>query len=154
MKSLDIAKDIVYLCNDEKIKFNNTKIQKLLYLFVGFCLINNIDEILNIDEKPKLWPYGPVFPNVHKKYESLKNYLGDKIISTDNEKIKNILTETVKKWGHIPAGKLSAWTHIEDSPWDILYKKGAKWNTEMDLYLIKMYFLRRVENVVEYEEVV
>ena len=152
MKSLDIAKDIVYLCNNQNIKFNNTKIQKLLYLFVGFCLINDIDEIKNIDEKPRLWPYGPVFPNVHKKYESIKNYSGDKIISTDNEKIKNILTETVKQWGPIPAGKLSAWTHIEDSPWDILYREGAKWNTEMDLYLIKMYFLRRVKNVIEYEE--
>jgi uncharacterized phage-associated protein len=62
MKTLEIAKDIVFLCNKNGYKFNNTKIQKLLYLFVGFCLINGIEEIYDIDENPKLWPYGPVFP--------------------------------------------------------------------------------------------
>ena len=68
-KTLELAKDIVFLCKENKYQFNNTKIQKLLYLFVVFCLINNIDEIYDIDEKPKIWPYGPVFPKVHKRYQ-------------------------------------------------------------------------------------
>ena len=69
MKTLELAKDIAFLCRKNNYQFNNTKIQKLLYLFVGFCLINDVSEIYDIDETPKLWPYGPVFPRVHKKYQ-------------------------------------------------------------------------------------
>ena len=81
MKSIDIAKDIVSLCKKNSHEFNNTKIQKLLYLFVGFCLINDVKEIYSIDEFPRLWPYGPVFPKVHKRYDSIRN-CDDEIKST------------------------------------------------------------------------
>ncbi len=148
MKTIEIAKDIVYLCKKNGYDFNNTKIQKLLYLFVGFCLINDVSDVYNIDESPKLWPYGPVFPKVHKKYESIKEHDALEITSITNKKVKKILEETVKKWGNISAGKLSAWSHIEDSPWDVLVKRGEKWNTSIDLDHIKIYFARMVENVI------
>lgn len=149
MKSLDIAKDIAYLCKKEKIDFTNTKIQKLVYLFVGFCLINDIDEINNIDEPPHLWPFGPVFPKVHKNYDSLiKKHQGTEIISTKNAKVIKILEETVKKWGIVSAGKLSTWSHLDDSPWDVVYKSGASWNTKIDLIYLKIYFENNVENVI------
>ena len=44
MKTVDLAKDIVYLCRKNKIEFNNTKVQKLLYLFIGFSLMNDVEE--------------------------------------------------------------------------------------------------------------
>jgi uncharacterized phage-associated protein len=148
MKSIDIAKDIAYLCKKNGYEFNNTKIQKLLYLFVGFCLINDVNDVYTIDESPKLWPYGPVFPKVHKKYDSIKDRNGTELISVSDEKTKKILEETVKKWGKVSAGILSAWSHMENSPWDLLVKEGAKWNTEIDLDYIKVYFARMVENVI------
>ena len=148
MKTLEIAKDIVFLCNKNNYEFNNTKIQKLLYLFVGFCLINGIEEIYDIDEKPKFWPYGPVFPRVHKKFDAIKEIKRDKIESISNKEAINILEKTVEKWGIIPAGKLSSWSHSEDSPWHLMVKEGAKWNTEIDLSYIKIYFARRVENIL------
>jgi len=148
MKTIEIAKDIVSLCKRNGYDFNNTKIQKLLYLFVGFCLINDVSDVYNIDESPKLWPYGPVFPKVHKKYESIKEYDASEITSITNEKVKKILEETVKKWGNISAGKLSAWSHIEDSPWDVLVKRGEQWNTSIDLDHLRIYFTRMVENVI------
>jgi uncharacterized phage-associated protein len=147
MKSIDIAKDMVSLCKKNNYEFNNTKIQKLLYLFVGFCLINNVEEVYSIDEYPRLWPYGPVFPKVHKRYDSIRN-CDDEIKSVRDDKTKKILEETVKKWGKVSAGKLSAWSHMEDSPWDLLVKEGAKWNTEMDLHSLKIYFAKKVENVI------
>ena len=148
MKTLEIAKDIVFLCNKNGYEVNNTKIQKLLYLFVGFCLINGIEEIYDMDEKPKLWPYGPVFPKVHKKFKEIKEIKRDKIESISDKEAINILEKTVEKWGSVPAGKLSSWSHSEDSPWASLVKKGAKWNTEIDLDYIKIYFVRRVENII------
>ena len=147
MKSIDIAKDMVSLCKKNNYEFNNTKIQKLLYLFVGFCLINDVKEIYSIDEFPRLWPYGPVFPKVHKRYDSIRN-CDDEIKSVRDDKTKKILEETVKKWGKVSAGKLSAWSHMENSPWDLLVKEGAKWNTEMDLHSLKIYFAKKVENVI------
>ena len=147
MKSIDIAKDIISLCKKNKYEFNNTKIQKLLYLFVGFCLINNVEEIYSIDEFPRLWPYGPIFSKVHKRYDNIRN-CDDEIKFTKDDKIKKILEETVRKWGKVSAGKLSAWSHMEDSPWDLLVKEGAKWNTEIDLDYIKIYFVRKIENVI------
>ena len=148
MKTLEIAKDIAFLCRENDYPFENAKIQKLLYLFVGFCLINNISEIYDIDEKPKLWPFGPVFPRVYKKYKEIKEYKQDAIKSLENEEIIKILEQTVKKWGKIPGGKLSIWSHLPNSPWDILVKKGAKWNTEMPLEDIKTYFQNNVDNVI------
>ncbi len=148
MKTLEIAKDIVFLCNKNGYEVNNTKIQKLLYLFVGFCLINGIEEIYDMDEKPKLWPYGPVFPKVHKKFEAIKDIKRDKIESISDEEAINILEKTVEKWGSVPAGKLSSWSHSEGSPWHLMVQEEAKWNTEMNLDLIRIYFARRVENIL------
>jgi len=148
MKALEIAQDIAYLCNKYNYPFNNTKIQKLLYLFVGFCLINNVSEIYTIDEKPKIWPYGPVFPRVHKKYNEIEQSAINDIQSVSDEKIKNILEQTVKQWGNIAAGKLSKWSHMPDSPWDTLVKRGEQWNTEINLDDIKSYFKNNVENVI------
>ena len=148
MKTLEIAKDIMFLCNKNGYEVNTTKIQKLLYLFVGFCLINGIEEIYDMDEKPKLWPYGPVFPRVHKKFKAIKEIKRDKIESISDKEAINILEKTVEKWGNIPAGKLSIWSHTKGSPWDLLRIEGANWNTEIDLDYIKIYFTQRVENVI------
>ena len=148
MKTLEIAKDIMFLCNKNGYEVNNTKIQKLLYLFVGFCLINGIEEIYDMDEKPKLWPYGPVFPKVHKKFEAIKEIKRDKIESISDKEAINILEKTVEKWGSVPAGKLSSWSHSEGSPWHLMVQEGANWNTEMNLDRIKIYFARRVENIL------
>lgn len=115
---------------------------------MGFCLINDINDIYDIDESPQLYAYGPVFPIVHKKFDSIKNYEGAEIISVSDQKTKKILEETVRKWGDISAGRLSAFSHMEGSTWDILVKNGAKWKTEIDLNYIKVYFARRVENVI------
>jgi uncharacterized phage-associated protein len=52
----------------------------LLYLFIGFALINDSDIKDNIDEKPKLWAYGPIFPIVHKEYNQIANYSAEDFI--------------------------------------------------------------------------
>ena len=150
MKTLELAKDIAFLCRKNNYQFNNTKIQKLLYLFVGFCLINDVSEIYDIDETPKLWPYGPVFPRVHKKYQDqIKECQQDGVKSVSDEKIKEILEQTVKKWGNISAIALSDWSHRKGSPWyELAMEKFAQWNTEIDLDDIKIYFKNNVENVI------
>ena len=47
IKTANIVMDIIYLCKKHKLQYSNTKVQKLLYLFIGFCLMNDIEEIKN-----------------------------------------------------------------------------------------------------------
>ena len=164
--SVDLAKDVVFLCRKYKHEFNNTKVQKLMYLFLGFALVNNVDlgdeekeedgfEVVIIDELPKAWPYGPVFPKVHKKYnEILKMGCDDKYqLSVTDEKARNILEKTVEKWGQNSASKLSAWSHKEGSPWDVVVKQqGFSWNTPIPAGLIREYFEERVVNILQENE--
>jgi uncharacterized phage-associated protein len=91
---------------------------------------------------------GESFVPENKKFEEIKEIKRDKIESISDKEAINILEKTVEKWGIIPAGKLSSWSHSEDSPWDELVKKGANWNTEINLNDIKIYFARRVENII------
>ncbi|QED23103.1 Panacea domain-containing protein [Candidatus Deianiraea vastatrix] len=163
MKTVDLAKDIIFLCKKYGHHESKTKIHKLIYLILGFALINNIqptekvkdidDEEIDsvIDELPKAWPYGPVFPKVDKNY--------NKIMSTDfnnydlsvknDPKLTKIVEETVRQWGKNTAGQLSDWSHEENSPWDVVVKQqGSGWNTPIPLPLVEEYFEKSVENIL------
>ncbi len=150
MNTVDLAKDIVSLCRKHKYEFNSTKIQKLLYLFLGFALMNDaIDETNQFDELPEAWPYGPVFPTVHKNYhEIIKHNTCN--ISLNDEKLEQILEKTVQFWGRISATKLSEWSHKEGSPWYELIEIGKmNWKAPIDQNSIRNYFLDSVQNVLE-----
>lgn len=168
MKSIELAKDVVYLCEKHQHEYNNTKVQKLIFLILGFALMNNIkptekvkdydgEEIDSvIDELPKAWPYGPVFPKVHKKYSEIRSTnFKDYELSVSNDKVlKEIVEKTVKLWGQVSASKLSGWSHEKGSPWDVVVQQGnASWNTPIPLGIITYYFCSSMQNVLtEYEE--
>lgn len=153
MKTVDLAKDIVYFCRKNGIEFNNTKIQKLLYLFIGFTLMNDVDEIKEIDELPKAWEYGPVFPKVYKNYSKIiSNIPSNYTPSIANPKMREILEKTVKLWGRVSAGKLSDWSHKDGSPWDVVVKNNAKCNATIPIELMYNYFSENVENVLKEDE--
>jgi uncharacterized phage-associated protein len=152
IKTTDLAKDIIFICKRHNIEYGNTKIQKLLYLFIGFALMNDIEEIRYIDELPKAWQYGPVFPKIYKQYNELinieKNYTLS-ISSLQNPKVDKIIEKTVQLWGSLPAGVLSDWSHKTNSPWDIVVNKNqSKWNAVIPLEMIYNYFAENVENVL------
>lgn len=62
--SLDVAAYIAQECDRRGYTYNNTKIQKLLYVAYGVMLAWQNERIC--DEYPRAWPYGPVFPKVFK----------------------------------------------------------------------------------------
>jgi uncharacterized phage-associated protein len=151
IKTTDIAKDVIFLCTKYGYDFNNTKVQKLIYLFIGFCLMNDVEAIKNIDELPKAWQYGPVFPKVYKKYSSLIGEINNShILSINDDKMMmDIFEKTIKFWGRVPASKLSEWSHKESSPWDIVINKNKeKWNAVIPLEMMYNYFSENVENVL------
>lgn len=141
--SIELARHIAYLCLQNEYDYNNTKIQKLLYICYGVILALK-DKIL-INESPCAWPYGPVFPRV---FNYIKNDLaGDyaKPMNIADIEIANIIEHTIKCFGKFFAGRLSGWSHKEGSPWDTIIKKNhLEWNTIIPDNLIKQYFEEKV----------
>jgi uncharacterized phage-associated protein len=157
--SLDLAKHIIYLLNrKEGCSVSNTKVQKILYSYIGFALSskkNKVPKEVLIDELPNAWDNGPVFPNV---YKFIKNFhgsikqLGANLLElTKNERI--VLEKTVDALGKFSAGKLSAWSHLPNSPWDKVYNlQEAKYH-KIPLELIKSYFEEEIECIEEFANV-
>ncbi len=166
MKVTNIAKDIIYLCKKYNYPCNHTKVQKLLFLYIGFCLLNGVradeessldldsnevETMTIVDEQPKAWPYGPVFSKVNNKYheiemEALTEPYSLKIKDEPN---KSILAETVKKYGRVDSGQLTEWLQKAGSPWDSVKQiDGTGWNTVIPLDLIREYFDNNIENII------
>jgi Uncharacterized phage-associated protein len=148
MKSYDsilVAKYMLAIAKDRNISLNVTKVQKLLYILYGYYLAN-YDNHQIIEEDPKAWPYGPVFPRSQKKVD-YSNILP--LDSPDFEDIKRDkkLTEAINyvidKYSAFSASKLSEWSHQEGGPWYLATKqKGFNWNTPIPNEYIYEYFKR------------
>ena len=68
--SLDYVKLLAWLayykCN---VILNKTQMQKILFMCYGQALVIKNDTPLFVDDTPKAWPFGPVFPRSYKRYE-------------------------------------------------------------------------------------
>lgn len=141
LDSVEVAKAIRYSGNQYGYKLNMTQINKLLYIIYGAWLVQKKQFLTT--EKPSAWPYGPVFPKVHK---NIKLY--DAVTKDDYEKIKKInsdittlIDEVVSKFGNLTAGQLSEWSHEENSPWySAVHSSKGKWNTKLNDEDIYNYF--------------
>jgi uncharacterized phage-associated protein len=136
--SVDIARYLIQECLYNKVNdIGNTKINKLLYIVYGIFLALYERPILN--ESPKYFPYGPVFPRVYRKYAELKP-----LEFNIDEKLKEVIEFTMKYFSNISAGKLSAWSHEEGSPWDKIHKTDNVYGIELDNNDIYEYFKKIV----------
>ena len=140
--SILVAKYLLALANQKKRNLNVTKVQKLLFIAYGYFL-SKLDVKL-LDETPKAWPFGPVFPKTQKKVDYTVVYdvnapefdeLRQDSIITD------ILNTIIDSYSKFTASQLSDWSHMEGSPWDRSTKKpGFQWNKEINEEYIKEYF--------------
>lgn len=138
LDSVEVARAIRFSGQEKQFALNMTQINKLLYILYGNWLVKNKQRLTA--EAPSAWPYGPVFPNVHRRIA-----LYDPITDTEYKNIKercqeviSMLDAVVQKYGHFSAGSLSEWSHKEGSPWHIaVMKSNGKWNTKIadtDIY--------------------
>ncbi|MCP4355008.1 MAG: SocA family protein [Proteobacteria bacterium] len=138
-----IAGYIMYYCDEKKAAnpgyhYNNTKIQKLLFVVYG-TLLAKFESVM-LDESPKMWPYGPVFPSVFKEFK--KGGIESRGVSFDGcEKHKEYIDMAIEFFGKYSAKALSDWSHEPNSPWARTQEdnEGA-WNTEINDKDIKEYF--------------
>lgn len=140
--SIEVAKYMMALANQKGMVLNVTKVQKLLFIVYGFFLAKHNRVIM--EEQPKAWPYGPVFPRARKQIDY------GKIISIDYEYIAtakkdidltDFLNQLLVDVGELSALALTEWSHKKDGPWYRTTKqKGFKWNDPIPDEYIKEYF--------------
>lgn len=140
--SVLVARFLLALAFKKGIVLNVTKVQKLLYIAYGFFLGQKGRKLLN--ESPKAWPYGPVFPRTRKKVDY------SKVISLEAEEFHEIkedqevvefLDKLIDKYSVFTASQLSEWSHTKGSPWDKATKEaGFNWNSPISDELITEYF--------------
>jgi len=141
--SYEIARYIMYLCeqkkqNDARYVYNNTKIQKLLFAVYG-TLLARFGKAF-IDESPKMWPYGPVFPRVFNKIKE-EGFQAKPLVCDCSEEIIEYINRTIDFFGKYSATTLSNWSHEPDSPWSRTREVyGDDWNKDIQPMDIKEYF--------------
>lgn len=135
----------MYRCNalktaDAAYEYNNTKIQKLLYILYGFYWARR--NLRLVGEQPKLWPHGPVFPRVFKYIQKNGFYSGDDTIFLEIQNAdQELFDELIRDFGMFKAGTLSDWSHNEGSPWArTKLDVGDRWNTPINDDYIQTYF--------------
>ena len=105
------------LANEKGVILNATQVQKLLYMAYGLFLAEGRKII---EEQPKAWPFGPVFPRAQKKVAYNKQATLDdpelNVISED-QAIKLMFNDLIDKFGTVTATKLSNWSHEVGGPW-------------------------------------
>ena len=143
-KSTILAKFITAYLNDKRADVNMTKIQKHTYIVYGSFLAIHDERIC--DERPKAWPYGPVFPTTRNNLLRLDlnaislsdNDVQEIASDRDVVSLMGIVYNTFGQW---PASYLSEWSHKEGSPWErTVYSDGFKWGDVIGDDFIKSYF--------------
>lgn len=124
---------------------NMTQLQKLLYIAYGSYLA--LSGNILVDEQPKAWPYGPVFPKVRKQIQlNIVPDPNDKelAIIKEDAQVTSLFSEVIEKYSRFSAKQLSDWSHTTGSPWELTVSRfgGQKWNEPIPNEYIKEYFTR------------
>jgi len=140
--SIDVAKYLLALANKKKTILNVTKVQKLLFIAYGYFLAKSGIKI--VDENPRAWPFGPVFPKTQKMvdYENIYD-LNDPVFYElkQDQFITETLNTIIDNYSKFTASQLSDWSHTAGSPWERTTKEpGFNWNDEIKDIYIKEYF--------------
>jgi uncharacterized phage-associated protein len=125
LDSIKLAKHIAYLCAKHGYTYNNTKIQKLMYICYGTFLADKSINIIN--EKPRILYYGPIFASALRYIQALKNINELPINQSQylDKYTKHMLNDVVKKVGLYSATSLVEWSHRANKPWSIAQAFGG-----------------------------
>lgn len=155
LSSIDYARLIQFTAMKMyKTLLNKTQVNKILFYIYGVYLASH-DAPLFLDDTPKIWTYGPVFPRPNKKIVSCEKIEQSYFTKEQIEAFKkdsDFLSRIVNIVGNMcdkSAISLTRWSHDEGSPWyETLYKKDENgkivsqmpWNTTIPTEVIKQYF--------------
>lgn len=147
LSSIDYARLIQYVAqNFHRQMLNKTQVNKILFAVYGRYLAQT-GKLLFIDDTPKAWPYGPVFPIVNKRVDifEIVQFTQDKIdLFKQNRIAQEIVVNTVSEMHDKSAQFLTALSHRPDTPWDKTIHPNSgvavAWNAEIPTDIIKDYY--------------
>jgi uncharacterized phage-associated protein len=142
--SVRVAEYFLAIAMSKQKQLNTTKVQKLLYILYGYYQAKHNHRIL--DESPKAWPYGPVFPKTRTKVDYTNVFPPDderfKELREDEELCSKI-DELIEAYSSYTASRLSEWSHEQGSPWHRTTNgENFGWNTPIPDEYIREYFSR------------
>lgn len=143
----DILEDSYYLIslfNKDNRKVTNLQIQKLMYFFEAYYMVEkDVDSLYECNFNA--WAYGPVAIPIYKEFKEFRN---DDIKLTDEQKEKGDSIDKEKKnyleyiyriFGGLNVFDLVKLTHIQGSPWyDTWIKNNSKVVAGEDAYIDKL----------------
>lgn len=150
--ALDIATYVINKSYEEGYPISNLKLQKILYFIQGYTL--SIKDEACFSDRIEAWNYGPVVPNVYKKFKifgannipSIGRIENDEVIDESNKNIdiqdKIIIDAVLKLLRKYSAGALVDITH-KQAPWKDAIAKGN--NSEITKESICQFFKEKCE---------
>lgn len=122
------------------------KLQKMIYMAHGFMLAFHDRPLIN--EAIEAWRYGPVIRSVYDAFKQhginpVTEMVPEFKLDYDDTQVFEILESVRKNCEDKTAIQLSNWSHLKDSPWDIVYNHtpyGNCGNATIKDALIKTYF--------------
>jgi uncharacterized phage-associated protein len=143
--STEIANEFLKRADHAGRSLTQMQLQKLVYLAHGISLAV-LDRPLVIDQV-EAWDYGPVY---REMYKELRQYGADPVRASIKTPVEGggLVADEIasidyvwRTFGDFPAFKLSALTHLPDTPWSKVYSElGA--SAPIPNSAIKDYFHR------------
>ena len=137
--ALDVARYIIWYCEEKKYIVSNLKLQKILYFIQAKFLVEKNTACFS--EKIEAWTFGPVIPDVHQQYKIFGNAHIPCVDVQDDFKIseqdKALIDNMIDKCSKFTASQLGEITHRQ-TPWKKAYKSYQ--NNEITQLSVKEFF--------------
>ncbi len=124
---IDVARYIIWYCQEKSYAISNLKLQKILYFAQAQFLVFGKDNKPCFSEKIEAWQYGPVVPEVYRQYKifgSAHIPCGDIAEEFDiDESDKEMINGIVDRCNKYSAERLISISQ-KQKPWKMPTKKG------------------------------
>ena len=124
---MNIAKYTVDRCMKKYRPITNLKLQKILYFIQLQFMKKGFDAF---SDHMYAWKFGPVAVDVYKEFSIcgsrpiIRDYNDDDLQLDMSENKKDFLDRIIDKYSQINSWELTKGTHLQGSPWDIVYQDG------------------------------
>ena len=137
--ALDIARYIIWYCEEKQYIVSNLKLQRILYFIQAKFLVEKNTPCFS--EKIEAWTFGPVIPEVYQQYKIFGNAHIPCVDVQDDFKIseqdKALIDNMIDKCSKFTASQLVEITHRQ-TPWKKAYRSYQ--NNEITQLSIKEFF--------------
>ncbi|MDR1052901.1 MAG: SocA family protein [Planctomycetaceae bacterium] len=141
-RAASVSEDEVW---GKNVSLGITKLHKLLYICDGLLLALGFNLI---DETPRAWNYGPVYPKIHTWVKNNPNVFTEKqeckpqaLQKLEEINAQSLVDFVLKHYGTWAASSLSLWSHNPGGPWEFaLERSGGVMNCAISKTDMKAYF--------------